>query len=267
VGGGSLRYETGSHVDVKGFSALVGAALAPEFSNGKMLFGVFMEGGKNDYDTYSFIPNYRDVDGKGDSTYFGAGLMFRYTLTGGAASGLYVEASTRFGKSRTKFHTLDILHNNDPASFNISTNYYGFHGGLGYVIPLGGNGLNLDLSAKLFYLHQQGANAIVHGDLVNFDNADSLRLLAGGRLNFRSAGIVRPYVGAYFNHEFKGDARATVNDRPIAAPTLKGSSGKAELGIVLHPSESIPIFLDLGVQGYFGRVRGVSGTASFRYNF
>jgi outer membrane autotransporter protein len=197
----------------------------------------------------------------------GGGILFRYTFTNGPASGLYLEASTRIGKNRTKFDTLDILYNADPARFSISTNYYGFHGGIGYVVPLGGNGLNLDLSSKLFYTHQQGATANVHGDIVEFDNADSLRLLAGGRLNFRSDGVIRPYLGAYYNHEFKGDSRAKVNGIALDVPTLRGSSGKAELGIIIHPSDSTPIFLDLGVQGHFGKVKGITGALSLRYNF
>ena len=68
-------------------------------------------------------------------------------------------------------------------------------------------------------------------------------------------------------YEFDGEARATTNGFDIDRPDLKGSTGIGELGITLTPSSSIPVSLDLGVQGYVGRREGVSGTLQLQWKF
>ena len=40
-----------------------------------------------------------------------------------------------------------------------------------------------------------------------------------------------------------------------------------ELGITLTPSSTIPVSLDLGVQGYVGKREGVSGTIQLQWKF
>ncbi|HIU17683.1 MAG TPA: hypothetical protein IAB01_04430, partial [Candidatus Avidesulfovibrio excrementigallinarum] len=45
------------------------------------------------------------------------------------------------------------------------------------------------------------------------------------------------------------------------------STGMGELGITLTPSATIPVSLDLGVQGYVGKREGVSGTIQLQWKF
>ena len=102
---------------------------------------------------------------------------------------------------------------------------------------------------------------------MHFDSVDSHRLRLGARFAYTANEYVRPYIGAAWEQEFDGEARATTNGFDIDRPDLEGSSGMGELGITLTPSATIPVSLDLGVQGYVGRREGVSGTLQLQWKF
>ena len=76
-----------------------------------------------------------------------------------------------------------------------------------------------------------------------------------------------PYIGAYWEHEFDGKAKSTVNGNRIDAPTLKGSTGMGELGLSFKPVTDSGFSLDLGVQGYTGVREGVSGSFQMKWEF
>ncbi len=40
-----------------------------------------------------------------------------------------------------------------------------------------------------------------------------------------------------------------------------------ELGLVMKPSEDLPLSINLGVQGYAGQKQGISGSCNFVYEF
>ncbi len=72
-GGSSMRAESGSYVDTKGYGLNIG--FAREFSNrqGKLLFGPIVEYGGGSYDSY--LDN--GTHGEGGAHYFGVGVMSR----------------------------------------------------------------------------------------------------------------------------------------------------------------------------------------------
>ncbi len=75
------------------------------------------------------------------------------------------------------------------------------------------------------------------------------------------------YVGVAFEHEFSGSCESTAYVHLVAAPSFEGSSGMGELGLVMKPSEDLPLSINLGVQGYLGQKQGVSGSCNFMYEF
>jgi len=97
------------------------------------------------------------------------------------------------------------------------------------------------------------------GDLVRFSPANSHRLRVGPRFSYADTECVSPYAGAAFEYEFNGCARATVHGLPIATPSLRGGTGIGELGLMVKPSPTGPLSIDLGVQGYVGKRQGVTG--------
>ncbi|MDR1946161.1 MAG: hypothetical protein LBQ51_03205, partial [Desulfovibrio sp.] len=72
----------------------------------------------------------------------------------------------------------------------------------------------------------------------------------GGRFTFAVNEHVAPYVGAAYEYEFSGEAKATTYGRSIDAPDLTGSTGAGEIDVTLIGGEEAPLSLDLGVQGY-----------------
>ena len=76
-----------------------------------------------------------------------------------------------------------------------------------------------------------------------------------------------PYLGAAWEYEFDGRQRAATNGYALGAPSLKGATGIAELGLMLKPSKTLPLSFDLAVQGYVGKREGVSGSLQARWEF
>ena len=267
LGGGSSRYSTGSHVDVEGMALLAGVAMGNETSLGRVTFGAFFEGGWGDYDSHNSFVNYAQVNGDGDTSYMGGGILGRYDVTSGSLSGLYFDASARLGRVSTDFNTSNITYGGRNAVFDTSALYYGLHGGLGYEWNISGN-TSLDLSAKLLWTHQEADEVNVYGDAVRFDDNDSLRTRLGGRVSHAVNAHITPYIGAYWEHEFYGKAESTVNNVRIDAPTLKGSTGIGELGFSFTPAtDNNNLSLDLGIQGYTGTREGISGSLQMKWAF
>jgi outer membrane autotransporter protein len=105
------------------------------------------------------------------------------------------------------------------------------------------------------------------GDPVKFKDVDSSRLRLGSRFAYAVNEYVSPYIGAAWEYEFDGRARASTNGFDIEAPSLRGDTGIGELGVVLKPSKDLPLSFDLGVQGYVGKREGVTGSLQVKYEF
>ena len=96
---------------------------------------------------------------------------------------------------------------------------------------------------------------------------NSSRLQGGARFHYEMTQAIRPYAGAAYEWQCNGTARASVYGEDIAAPTLRGGTGMAELGVIFQPVAGKPMFVDLGVKGYAGKREGVSGSLQFRAAF
>jgi autotransporter-associated beta strand protein len=269
LAGGSLRYNSGSHVDLGSLSFLAGLSYGVDLASASLTLGAFFEYGNGSYDTYNSFSNAASVHGDGDLSHVGGGLLGRLDFPGAGPGLFYVEASGRAGGVRNDYGSSDLR---DPqgrrAEYDSSSAYYGFHFGTGYVWNLTETA-SLDLYGKYFWTRQEGDSVILStGDRVAFADADSSRLRLGGRLAWALNEYVSPYFGAAYEHEFDGRARATANGLvAIEAPSLGGNTGIGELGLTLKPSQSRPLSLDLGLQGYTGRKEGLTGSLQLRIEF
>jgi outer membrane autotransporter protein len=182
----------------------------------------------------------------------------RYDVTEGALSGFYAEASARIGRAETDFRTSDIRYNGWNVNFESSSMYCGLHLGIGYVWKATEKA-SIDFSAKILWTGLEGDELTVYQDRVDFKDSDSLRARLGGRFVFAANQNVSMYVGAYWEHEFDGEAQATVNGHRLSPPSLRGDTGIGEFGLSVMPSLALPVSFDLGVQGYTGKREGISG--------
>ena len=268
LSGGWSRYNTGSHIDVSGFSLLTGLAWGADSVLGQFTTGLFFEYGSAASTTYNSFSNAASVTGDGSTWYMGGGLLARMDFTDCGPGHIYAEASGRAGALNNSYRNDDLRDGiGRRAEFDTTTPYVSLHAGLGYIWNLT-DALSLDLSAKYFWTWQDSADPrLSTGEALHFDAVNSHRLRLGGRLTWAVNEHVSPYVGAAWEHEFDGTARATSLGYDLDAPSLKGDTGIGELGLSWTPSADTPLTIDLSVQGYTGIRQGYTGSLMAKWEF
>ncbi|SHN57181.1 autotransporter outer membrane beta-barrel domain-containing protein [Desulfovibrio litoralis] len=272
MSGGTSRYDTGSYSDIDGFSLMTGLGWNAPIAENNLLLAAFFETGQGNYNSHNSFNNAQSINGSGDTNYYGAGVLARYSFTEGSLSGVYSEASFRFGRSNTDFSSNDFQSaiGQTSVSYDSSSPYYGAHAGLGYIWNLSEK-INLDLYTKYLWTHQNSDSLTVAGDPFHFDSADSHRWRNGARLNYtvttESGTSFTPYIGAAYDYEFDGKANATVYGERMNAPELTGGTGIGELGINFKPIVNSGFNIDLGIQGYTGEREGISGNLQIKFEF
>ena len=268
LSGGSLRYNTGSHLDMNSLSLLTGLAWGIDLAPGRLTLGAFFEYGNGSYDTHNSFTNAASVDGDGNAYYLGGGILARMDFVNIGPGRFYAEASGRAGKTHNEYDSSDLRDAaGRKADYDSSSPYYGLHFGTGYVWNIN-DAATLDLYGKYFWTRQQGDSVgLSTGEHLSFDDINSSRLRFGGRFAYILNEHVAPYIGAAWEHEFDGKARARTNGFDIDAPNLRGNTGIGELGLSLTPSADLPLTVDLGVQGYTGKHEGVTGSLMVKWEF
>ena len=263
--GGFSRHHTGSHADAEGFSGMTGLAESLSFGDMSMLLGGFFEFGRAHLSTFNGFDT-GDVRGRGNSQYTGAGLMVRLQMDDGPLSGWYAEGAGRAGSIDTDWYSGDLRDNMDrPAEYDLSQPYYGFQLGLGHEFVLGG-GVTADVYGRFFWTRQNAEEACMNGERVNFDAVTSRRLRMGVRFDWEMLEGVTPYVGAAWEREYGGTARAVALDFSVPDASLRGSSGIYELGVNMEPA-CLPLSLDLAIAGSSGERESLGGRMSLTYRF
>lgn len=259
-GGSSMRAESGSYVDTRGFGLNIG--FAREFSNsqGKLLFGPIVEYGGGNYDSY--LDN--GTHGDGGAHYFGLGVMARQVNHGG----FYYEGSLRGGRVTSDYK--GDLDRAGRVDYDSASNYFAAHLGVGKAFDMGNNN-TLDGYFKYFFSHQAGDTTTIHiagmdDETGDFDAVDSHRIRFGARLTHKINDKNKLYGGLAYQYEFGGEARAHFNGIGAPSPSVKGSSGMLELGWQVKPGEG-PLTLDLGVTGWAGKQRGGSVQLGATWSF
>ena len=268
LSGGWSRYNTGSHIDVSGVSLLTGLAWGADSVLGQFTAGMFFEFGSAAIGTYNSFSNAASVSGDGSAWYMGAGLLARMDFNDCGPGHVYTEASARAGGLHNDYRNDDLRDGDGRrADFDTTTPYVSLHAGLGYIWDLT-DALSLDLHAKYFWTWQDSADTdLSTGEALHFDAVNSHRLRLGGRLTWAANEYVSPYIGAAWEHEFDGKARATSLGYDLDAPSLKGDTGIGELGLSWTPSATTPLTIDLSVQGYTGVREGYTGSFMVKWEF
>ncbi|MDR1424505.1 MAG: autotransporter domain-containing protein, partial [Azoarcus sp.] len=268
LSGGSLRYDTGSHVDMNSLSLMAGLSYGAALKPGNLALGAFFEYGNGAYDSYNAFSNAASVHGDGDIDHMGGGILGRMDFSGSGPGHFYAEASGRAGRVHNEYSSADLRDSQGrKADYDSSAAYYGIHAGAGYLWKITDKA-SLDLSGKYFWTRQAGDSVrLSTGEKLRFKDVDSSRLRLGVRYAHVINEYLSPYAGAAYEHEFDGKARASSNGFAIDAPSLRGDTGIGELGLSLKPSPSLPLSFDLGVQGYVGKREGVTGSLQARWAF
>ena len=255
-GGGSVRQETGSHVNMNTWNAILALGHANKKERGTMEYGAFFEYGSGNYTTH-------DGDNRGDGSVrnTGGGLIAKWT----AAHGFYVEGSLRAGTVHDDARS--VLRDAAGNAYGYDTNagYWGAHIGVGKEIPLA-NGNTLDVFGKFFYNRRNGVSFTANKSQFDLDAVTSEVLRVGARYT-----MVREkwnfYGGLAYEHEMDGKATGTMQGLEIRGADIKGGSARLELGATMKPDANSPWSLDLNVAGFAGKKQGFSGGAAVSFMF
>ncbi|WP_182418806.1 autotransporter outer membrane beta-barrel domain-containing protein [Bartonella sp. HY038] len=283
--GSSQIYNTGSHVDIKGFNMAVGVATGFDFNAGhKATIGLFFEYGHGTYDTYNNFTNFSSVHGDGNGNYKGAGIFGRIDLKGTGlgrvvnftpdqADGIYLEASIRAGQINNSFNvgnTLSALKESSISyhgSYDSKGKYVGGHGAIGYVFNFDEKQA-LDVYGRYLWTRMDSDTVSIGSEKLHFDSATSSRIQLGSRYSYTYSEQFKPYIGAAYEHEFNGTIAATAYEFKLDKPSLKGGSGIFEAGFNLQPIANNEAFnINVNGQAFVGQRHGGGGGIKIKYQF
>ena len=262
MGGGSMRQETGSHVDTHTWNAILALGHQNKKERGTFEYGAFFEYGSGNYTTHN-----GDERGDGSMHYTGGGLLAKYTR----ANGVYVEGSLRAGSVHDDArNVLRDVQTRVPYSYETNAPYMGFHLGVGKEIALT-NGNTVDVYGKYFYNRRNSVSFDVGaGDHYDLDAVTSQVVRVGARYNIKRDKW-NFYAGAAYEHELDGKAAGTAGNGGVSAPIrgadVGGASFRGELGATMRPGENSPWNLDLNVSGFAGKKQGFTGGVSVAFMF
>ena len=256
AGANSMRAESGSYVDSKGWNLGVGWAREDVQKDGaKVLFSPFVEYGRGTYDSYLDDGTH----GSGKVSYIGAGILGKLTQK----DGLWLEGSLRAGRSKSDY---SANLSGTAASYDGSNTYYGAHLGAGKTFAIKEDS-SIDAYARYFWSHQNSMTATLNtGDVYEFGSVNSQRLRLGLRYSLKDKTTGEFYAGLAWEHEFAGKAGATYQGDAAPSPSLKGSSTMLELGYRFMPENS-RVSYDLHLNGWQGQRKGITGGASVKWAF
>ena len=266
--GGSLKYDSGSHIDLQSLSLLAGLGRGVSTDLGLLIVGGFFEYGTGSYKTHNTFDTMPSVDGSGNAWYMGGGLLASMDFKKTGDGHFYLEGSAHTGMLHNSFDG-DALRDayGRSAEFDTDTPYYNLHAGLGYLWNITEDH-SLDIYGKYYWTRVLGTDETLNtGDHVDFDDITSSRTRLGARYAYQATEHVSTYIGAAWEHEFEGVSDSSVFGYGIDSPKIRGDSGRGEIGLRFTPTDDLPLTVDLGVQGYAGTKEGVTGSLFVQYEF
>ena len=253
---GTMRAETGSYADTKGYNLSLGWAKEQNVKAGKLLFTPFVEYGKGSYDSYLDDGTH----GSGKISYLGGGVMGRIEK----ANGIWAEAALHAGRAQSDY--AGSIFAGTTSRYDGSSGYYAAHFGIGKMRKIGtSDGLNTYL--RYFYSKQDGMSAQLNtGEDYDFGAVASHRLRLGFTYSHRENAGKELYTGLAYEYEFDGTATASYQGFNAPSPSLTGGSVMVELGYRFAPKGS-RVSYDLHMMGWQGKRRGMTGGAQVNWAF
>jgi len=178
---------------------------------------------------------------------------------------LYYDSSLRVGGLDRNYVSADL---DDLTGMSVrhdmTSMYAGLHVGMGREWSIS-NQTSLDVYGKYYFQHLTGGTVNIAGDLIQFSGINSNRFRWGGRANRAVNRYLNGYLGAAWEHEFSGTARATIYEYTLGSPSLRGDTGIGEAGLTWKRTPTMPLHIDLGVQGYTGKREGLAINLQVRW--
>ena len=257
----SLRHTTGSYVDMRGYSMVVGLSRKINEPARQILIAPVVEYGRGNYDSYLDDGTH----GWGGTSYLGLGLVCRTTYK----DGRFYEASLRGGRLQNDYTSYDYRFNGQKTheQYDTSSVYYGIHLGIGREIGWAPRH-KFTYYGKYFYTFNGSENyRLRNGQEYNNSSVQSHRLRLGIRDTYAINEKNKAYAGLAWEHEFDGSAYAVYDGIRTESPTIQGDSYMLELGWVIKPYADDKLSFDVSATGWLGRQRGITGRVGINWMF
>jgi len=257
----SLRHTTGSYVDMRGYSMVVGLSRKINEPARQILIAPVVEYGRGNYDSYLDDGTH----GWGGTSYLGLGLVCRATYK----DGRFYEASLRGGRLQNDYTSYDYRFNGQKTheQYDTSSVYYGIHLGIGREIGWAPRH-KFTYYGKYFYTFNGSENyRLRNGKEYNNNSVQSHRLRLGIRDTYAINEKNKAYAGLAWEHEFDGSAYAVYDGIRTESPTIQGDSYMLELGWVIKPYADDKLSFDVSATGWLGRQRGITGRLGINWMF
>ncbi|CZE49995.1 autotransporter outer membrane beta-barrel domain-containing protein [Campylobacter geochelonis] len=248
------KTETGSYVDARGVSFATGVSKRID----AITYGAFFEAGVGEYDSYNDFGDSGVVKGKGDSKYYGAGVLLNFEL----AQDYSLDASIHAGKTQIDYKSSDF---GTAADFDLKRTYISSHLGVNKAFKIDETN-QINVFAKALYSRLSAKDATIASEEFKFDASTSLRSKIGLGYTYSANDDLALYSSAAYEHEFDGKAKGyhVSSGTQIDSPSLKGDSGVFGVGAKYSVDK---VLFDANLQGYVGKKEGVSGGLKVEYKF
>lgn len=263
LSGHYAHYNTGTGSHLKARGGLINTGLS--FQRDQLTLGAFVESGWGTYDTYNRFINAQTVQGEGHNHFMGLGAYGHYDVN----NKIYVDGSLRGGRLRTAYNTQDIKNatTDEFAGYHLNGNYFSAHVGSGYLYEVDQSN-TIDFSLKYLWSRTQGQNLTIAGDPIHFNPLNSHRLRLKGENTYKMNTDYSVFTGLGFEYEFDGTAHGTTyRSYKINAPSVKGGTGLATLGLRYNPASNKDLTIDFKANTYFGQRDGASALLHLQYAF
>lgn len=253
IQGSSLRYDTGSHVDVDGASMVVGYATKVNNS----VLAAFIESGWATSDSHV-----NTAQAEADHDYYGLGVALHHSLT----DQVYLDASLRAGWAETEF---DGVYAHDQAHYDSKALYSSAHIGAGVIVPVTTK-MQVDLYGRYFVSYLD-SDDVTLDDAINsqfhMDSTVAHTVRMGARLQGDYSEIVSWSTGLAYEHVWNGDAESKIDQIALSVPSIDGGTGILEVNMSVKPDKQSAWAFDIGAKGYVGSREGVVGNMAIHYAF
>ena len=260
VGGGSLTYKIGSHIDVDSFNATVGGAkLFDDINEGDALtVAAFIDMGIGH--SRSHVIN---TSASSDNKVFGIGTGIKYQF----ACGAFADATARIGRAKAEFKGA-YSRTGLKTEYDSKTTYYGFSLGGGYNFDLTQE-LTLSPYARYTFTRNGSDTVSLKGisKKLHFEAVEAHSVRTGLDGLYKLTDTFALKAGLAVEHTWDGDARSQLGGVNLATPSISGTSGIMDLGIRFTPSGAKGWDFEVGATGRVGDVHGVTGQIKALYVF
>lgn len=232
---------------IKNAGTIYNVGVANTHVNGDKVVTVapFIEYGHGDYE---------QANTNGKSSLVGIGGMYR---SFNQETGNYLTGTARVGRVKGDFTGSGMEYSNGKdVTFDSDGTYFAGQIKMGKIHAEGKREF-VDVYNGLYFSHTPSESATLSsGESYDFDAINSLRYRIGVRHN-RDTGHGVQYVGTYLQHEFAGNAKASVDGLTTEGTKLKGTTVVGEAGYRQDVDEDHKVGHEVALKGY-GSVGGWS---------